>query len=156
MATPGLAVVVEVAAVAGIGGEVEVGTGGGVTVHSQVRVSCVQAARELRLMEHIGSQHVHDGSWYSCEDAQDTHDHKSMVLQKKTRGRESLNPLTCGTHHHTLAFLETLLFLKSQLQAQQDKTVDAQRQNLQKNYFSGEISNFFIIIPQAPPRSSQR
>ena len=93
MAAPGLAMVVEVAAVAGVGREVEVGTGGGVAVHSQVRVSCVQAARELRLMEHVGSQHVHDGGWYSCEDAQDTHDHKSMVLQKKDKRKRVIESL---------------------------------------------------------------
>ena len=61
----------------------------------------------------------------------------------------------CETHHDTPVFLEVLVFLQSKLEAQQDKAVDAQRQNLQK-----KITLYFFyyirVSPQAPPRSSPR
>ena len=75
MATPGLAVVKEVAAIAGIRRELEVRTAGRVTVYGQMCVSGMKAAGEVGAMKHVCSQHVDNGSRYGCQDAEDAHYH---------------------------------------------------------------------------------
>ena len=89
VAPPGLAVTVEEAAIASVGREAEVGADGGVTVHRESLVPSVEAARELDAVEHVGSQHVHDGGRDGREDAHHTQNNEEVVLQRaRERERE--------------------------------------------------------------------
>ena len=75
MAPGGLAMVVEVAAVAGVGREGEVGAHGGVAIDRKRLIAGVQAAGEVCAVEHVGGQGVHNGSHNSGQDAHHTHYH---------------------------------------------------------------------------------